>query len=273
MPGRGSPDCADHMDLVDVTSYRAAEDRTGLALSPGERFLGGGTWLFSTPQPGVTGLVDLTGAGWPDWEELPDGGLRLAATCTVARLSEVPWPLASTAALARACADALLMSWKVQAAATVGGNVALALPAGAMTALFAGLGAAAVIWTADDERRVAVADLVTGAGTTSLAPGEVIRGFDVPASSLQEPTAMRRHSLTDLGRSASLVVGRATSTGVLVTVTAATPAPVVLVGSSVAELGAAVDRITHWHDDVHGSPAWRAAVTRLAVREIAEELC
>lgn len=242
------------MDLVDVETLRRPGTEADLALGTGERFLAGGTWLFSEPQRGVTGLVDLTALAWPAWETLPDGGLRLAATCTVAELSQVPWPLASTARLARQCADALLMSWKVQYAATLGGNVALGLPAGAMTSLLAGLDAVALLRSPAGERRIKVTELVTGAGTTALAEAELIRGFDLPGETLTARTAFRRHALTDLGRSAAVVVGRTTDVGLVVTVTASTPAPVVLRGSSVEDLDRAVASITDWHDDVHGAP-------------------
>ena len=112
------------MDLTTVSSHRLARRREDLLLGAGETLLAGGTWLFSEPQPATTGLVDLTTLGWPDLEELPDGSLRIAATCPVAVLRERGGVFAW-------CADALLMSPKVQAVATVGGNVCLGLPAGA----------------------------------------------------------------------------------------------------------------------------------------------
>ncbi|MFC6345571.1 FAD binding domain-containing protein, partial [Nocardioides hankookensis] len=161
------------MDLVTVTSHRLARGRDDLTLATGETLLAGGTWLFSEPQPEVSGLVDLTTLGWPDWEELP-GVLRIGATCTIERVLGAPWGPA--ASLVSAAADSFLMSWKVQHLATVGGNLALALPAGAMVSLTAGLGASVEVWTPDGGSRVQpVADLVTGAGTTTLLPGEVIR--------------------------------------------------------------------------------------------------
>ena len=170
------------MDLVTVTSHRAARGREDLALAPGETLLAGGTWLFSEPQPEVSGLVDLTTLGWPDWESLP-GVLRIGATCTVSRVLDAPWGPA--AGLVRPCADSFLMSWKVQHVATVGGNLCLALPAGAMISLTAALDATVVIWTPDGgERREPVVDFVTGAGTTTLAPGEVLRAIDVPTAAL-----------------------------------------------------------------------------------------
>ena len=51
------------MDLTRVESHRFAVDRGGLTLRPGEHLLAGGTWLFSAPQPEITGLVDLTALG------------------------------------------------------------------------------------------------------------------------------------------------------------------------------------------------------------------
>jgi CO/xanthine dehydrogenase FAD-binding subunit len=248
------------MDLATVSSHRFARSRDDLCLGAGETLLAGGTWLFSEPQPATTGLVDLTTLGWPDLEELPDGSLRIAATCPVAVLRERGGVFAW-------CADALLMSPKVQAVATVGGNVCLALPAGAMTSLLAGLDATAVVWTPDGgERVVAVADLVVGNAATSLTSGEVVRCFDVPAASLAAPIAHRRFSLADLGRSAGVVIGLRTDEGVRATVTGSTTRPVVLTD------GEGVEAIDCWHEDAHGALDWRAAQTERCLAEVREEL-
>ncbi|WP_028642724.1 FAD binding domain-containing protein [Nocardioides sp. URHA0020] len=251
------------MDLPTVSGHRTAHRRADLALAPGETLLAGGTWLFSEPQPEVGGLVDLTTLGWPDWEELP-GVLRLGATCTVARVVAAPWGAAS--GLARACADSLLMSFKVQHVATVGGNLCLALPAGAMVSLAAALDASALIWTPDGgERRQSVVDFVTGAGTTTLAPGEVLRAVDVPTAALSRPTAFRRIALTPRGRAAAVVVG----SGRRVFVTAATTRPVVL---DLDDLEAGLAAVDCWYDDLHGPADWRAHVTGVLAREVREEL-
>ncbi|WP_300678681.1 FAD binding domain-containing protein [Nocardioides sp.] len=261
------------MDLAWVDSWRTPRDRTGLGLAAGERLVAGGTWLFSEPQPSVSGLVDLTALNWPAAEPLPDGGLRIAATCTIAQVQTAPWPT-PIAALVRECADAFLMSFKIQGAATVGGNLCLALPAGAMISLFSGLGAEAVIWTPEGgERREPVADLVQGVLTTSLAPGEVLRAVEVAGPALADRYAMRRVSLTTYGRSAALVIARRTPTTVLLTVTASTPAPRVLdlgPDPTPEAVRAALETIQHWYDDVHGAPDWRRATTEtLAVEAVA----
>lgn len=264
------------MDLAWVETYRTADRRTALALRPGERLIAGGTWLFSAPQPDVRGLVDLTAMGWAPWEPLPDGGLRLAATCTVAQAQQAPWP---SPALARECADALLMSFKVQSAATVGGNLCLGLPAGAMIALTAALAGEAVLWTPDGgERREPVASFVRGAGVVGLRPGEVLRAVDLPGWALGAPTALRRVALTTYGRTGALVVGRRDSEAVALTLTGSVPRPVVVtlplappeptVRAAVADAGAAAG----WYADPHGAPDWRAAQTERLAAEVCAEL-
>jgi len=257
------------MDLVDVERVRVAHDRGDLTLAPGEIVLGGGTWLFSEPQPGTHGLVDLTGMGWDPVVALADGGLSIAATCTFDRLRAAGHPL-----FGPAC-DALLGSWKIHRFATVGGNICLALPAGPMTSLAAGLGGVAVIWTAQGERRMPVAAFVTGVRRTALAPGEVLRAIELPGTALRERSAMRRASLAELGRSAALVIGRRDGDGFVLTVTAATPRPYVLtydVVPTAERLTADVDAIGDWYDDVHGAPDWRHAMTGRFALELLEEL-
>jgi CO/xanthine dehydrogenase FAD-binding subunit len=263
------------MDLTRVETHRYAVDRGDLSLRAGEHVLAGGTWLFSAPQPEITGLVDLTSLGWAPWEELPDQGLRLGATCTIAQAQQAPWP---GAGLVRQCADALLMSFKVQSAATVGGNLCLALPAGAMIALTAAFDGEVLIWTRDGgERRTPVAEFVGGPEVADLLPGEVVRAVDLPAAALSRPTALRRASLTTHGRTGALVIGRAEPGAVVLTLTGSVPRPVVLtlpagspepvVREAVTAAGAGVG----WYDDPHGAPDWRAAQTaRLAVEVCAE---
>lgn len=263
------------MDLIHVARYRRAVRREDLTLAPGEAYVAGGSWLFSQPQPGVTGLVDLTTLGWPPVEELPDGGVRVAATCTIEQLQRHAWPT-PVAGLVRGCADALLMSFKVQRAATVGGNICLALPAGAMIALTAAMDGEAVVWTTDDERREPVASLVAGAGVTSLQPGEVLRAVDLPAAALAARYAWRRIALTEYGRTAALVIARRDGDRITLTVTGSTPRPERLVFSADVGLKDIFDGIAdieEWYEDAHGAADWRSAMTlRLAIEAAAEVL-
>jgi len=272
------------VDLNTVTSYRFARSRADLSLTAGEKVLGGGTWLFSEPQPDVTGLVDLSTMGWPDLE-ITDAGLRIGATCTIAALvafaegrgaQPVPedWAAASVFPVA---ANALLASFKIWNTATVGGNVCQSFCAGSMVSLASALDGEAVIWTADGgERRQSVASLMTGNGTNSLAFGEVLRAVDLPAHALRARLRMRKIALAELGRSGAVVTGRTDADGSAVfSVTAATLTPVVLRYDELpdaAALAAAVSAAEGYYSDPLGAADWRRGVSIVLAEQIRTEL-
>lgn len=250
------------MDLIGVREVRVARTRADLRFSADEIPLGGGTWLFSEEQPGVGGMVDLTELGWEPIVEHADGGLTIAATCTLARLREHAHPLFA------ASVDALLGSWKIHRFATVGGNIALALPAGPMTSLCAALDGVGLIWMPDGgERRVPIATLVTGVQQTELGHGEVLRAIELPARALAARVAHRRISLAELGRSGAFVIARLDADGsFVVTITAATTRPQQLRFDELPTAGALADAIDEraagdWYDDPHGAPDWRRAMS------------
>lgn len=262
------------MDLSAVTEFAPAP---GAAWRGGDAWLGGGTWLFSQPQPAVRRLLDLTAFGWPPLTETGDG-LRVAATCTFAELARwQPAHHAAAARLAGQCCDALLGSFKVRNAATVGGNICLSLPAGPMTAFAASLdGVLALEAPGGGIREIAVTDFVTGDGRNALRPGELLREVFLPAAALRARTAFRQVSLSPAGRSAALVIARWDTAGTVVTITAATPRPVQLrlpgrpsPGEAVAALAA---RDLAYLDDVHGAAPWRRAMTRRLTGEAVAEL-
>jgi CO/xanthine dehydrogenase FAD-binding subunit len=248
------------MDLITVQSARVARTRDDLALAPGEVVIGGGTWLYSEPQR-ATGVVDLLGMPWAPVTRT-DELLSIAATCTIAALREVP-----DSPLFRQCADSLLASWKIQAVATVGGNIALSLPAGPMTSLAVAVDATLVLWTATAERRVAASEFVTGVQRNVLEPGEVIRSIEIPLASL-ERTGFRRIALSPLGRTGAMVIARP---GV-VTISGGTERPHPVHFDTAAELVDGIDAIDDWYDDAHGSPDWRRAMSRRFALELLEEL-
>ncbi|WP_434615967.1 FAD binding domain-containing protein [Arthrobacter sp. A5] len=290
---------------------------------PGDAWLAGGTVLFSYGSSVLRRLLDISAAGWTPVTVTADG-LELAATCTIAELyalletaetAEVSgqpnlpatWPGLD---LVRPCCDAFVASFKIWNMSTVGGNLCTALPAGPMTSLTAALDGTARIWTVDGSTRaVAVEELVVGDGVTSLAPGELLRSITLPAAALRAQTAFRRLSLSNLGRSGVLLIGRRDDDGSFVlTVTAATKRPVKLRfapsstgltdgggmrdggqvgrdsgggmrdGGGVptadglrAALDAAIPQ-SLYHDDIHGLPAWRRDMTYRLAEEIRAEL-
>ena len=265
------------MDLDTVTEYRSARSRDDLLLGPSERFVAGGTWLFSEPQPDTTGLVDLTAMGWPALE-FDDDGLRIGATCTIAELAAIPERDGFTAhPLFLQCATALLASFKVWNAATVGGNICRSFAAGAMVSLAVALDGVAVVWTPDgDEVRIPVAELVTGDGTNSLAHGEVLRAVELPAHALRARTGFRKIALAELGRSAAVVTGRVDDDGSAVFgITAATGRPTVLRYEGLpdaAALRSDAASADGYYTDPLGSADWRLEVSCVLLEEIRQEL-
>jgi hypothetical protein len=263
----------------------------------GDAWLAGGTVLFSYgslafgKEP-LRRLLDLGDAGWPA-ATVTDDGIELAATCTVAELYALPesdavataaggqgaatWPALG---LIRPCCDSFVASFKVWNMSTVGGNLCTSLPAGPVISLCAALdGEATVLGPGGGSRTVPVADFVTGDGKNCLAPGELLRSIHLPASALAARVAFRRLSLSNLGRSGVLVIGRLDADGTLVlTVTAATKRPVQLrftAPTGAADVVAALDAAIPaelYHDDIHGLPAWRKDMTYRLAEEIRAEL-
>lgn len=264
----------------------------------GDAWLAGGTVLFSAGSPAfgtepLRRLLDLGSTGWPAMTVTEDG-IDLAATCTIAQLYALAvdpalaghardWPALS---LIRPCCDSFVASFKVWNMSTVGGNLCTSLPAGPMISLCAALdGEATVLGPGGASRTVPVAAFVTGDGTNCLAPGELLRRIRLPAPALAARVAFRRLSLSNLGRSGVLLIGRLDADGSLVlTVTAATKRPVQLrfgappdggalpgAAALTAALDAAIPE-SLYHDDIHGLPAWRKDMTYRLAAEIRNEL-
>ena len=269
------------MDLNTITVVAHPITRDQLPVwTAGDAWLAGGTWLFSEPQAHLTRLIDLTNLKWPALT-IGETGLSISATCTVAQLDALACPpdwIASP--LINQCCRAFLASFKIWKTATVGGNICMSLPAGPMISLTSALDGVCTIWQANGgERKIAVADFVTGDQRNVLATGDLLRQIDIPLGALKRRSAFRQISLTPVGRSAALLIGSVSSEGGLaLTVTASTVRPVQL---SFAEIPLAdelrntiLQRIPDglYHTDVHGTPMWRKAMTLRLAEEIRSEL-
>jgi CO/xanthine dehydrogenase FAD-binding subunit len=268
------------MDLNTITEVARPHGRNDIpAIRSGDAFLGGGTWLFSEPQPKLTRLIDLAGLGWQPLVA-SEAGLEIAATCTIAQLQTFTAPPGWLAVpLIGQCARAFLASFKIWNAATVGGNLCMALPAGPMISLTAALDGICTIWAADgSERSVPVSDFVLGPQRNALAAGELLRRIDLPSEALARRAAFRQVSLAPIGRSGALLIGTLGRGGFTLTITASTPKPVKLVFDALpskkdlhARIEAAIAPEAYY-DDIHGLPAWRRHMTLHLAEEIRAEL-
>jgi CO/xanthine dehydrogenase FAD-binding subunit len=269
------------MDLNSVNSILRPTARGELAsFAIGDAWLAGGTWLFSEPQWNTTRLIDLDGLGWAALQVGAEG-LHIGATCRIAELAAFsPPPAWRAGPLFGQCCNALLGSFKIWNMATVGGNLCLALPAGPMTSLAVALEARCTLWHADGERTLPAEDFVIGPQQNALRPGELLRAIEIPLPALLRRTAFRQISLSTHGRSAALLIGTRDGTdgGFALTVTAATRRPVRLAFPTVPQQAALLSALDAtippalYYDDVHGDPAWRAAMTRRFAAEICAEL-
>jgi CO/xanthine dehydrogenase FAD-binding subunit len=276
------------MDLnsVEVVDIPATRDDIW-PLGPGDALLAGGTWLFSEPQVGVRRLVDITCLGWEP-VVLTGEGVELAATCTIEQLAQLSddlprqHPEWAAAPLLRQCCDALLASFKIWRTATVGGNIALSFPAGAVISLLSALDGSVRVWRPDgSDYRSPITEFVTGSTTNLLAPGEIVRAAHIPASALRATTAFRKLAPSALGRSGIVVIGRrdaATDGGrFTLSITAATVRPYVFGFTAVPDDDAV--RSAHagipadaWTVDAHGEPDWRRGVSLRLAQQVCAEL-
>ncbi|WP_051811487.1 xanthine dehydrogenase family protein subunit M [Kitasatospora sp. MBT63] len=268
------------MDLNTVQEVRDA--RRHYVWLPGDAWLGGGTYLFSEPQPHIRRLIDLSRTGWEPLRITADDSLEIAATCTIAQLSRFPKPARWAAApLFEQCCRAFLASWKIWNMATFGGNLCNSLPAGPMISLAAALDGTCLLRDqAGSMRTVRVADFVVGAGRNVLQRGELLRSVTLPARVLAGRTAFRQASLYGLGRSGALVIGALDPVdgSLTITVSASTVRPVRVwfpPSPNAAAVREAVDQAVapdEWFDDIHGLPAWRRHMTLRYAEEIRREL-
>jgi len=269
------------MNLNTIAAVKRPKSFEEIEWRDGHAFLAGGTWLFSEPQVTTDTLVDLEQFGWPALTVTP-AGLEIAATAKIVELHDFKGPPEWQAVpLFGKCIDCFLMSFKIWNAATVGGNVCMSLPAGAMISLTAALEGVCTLWPQDGKpREVPVADFVTGMHTNVLQKGELLRSILLPAPALRKRFAIRQVSLTQLGRSAALIIATVNDDGsdFLLTVSAATPRPVHLRFArtpSAAELHRAIDtRLPPdaWFHDVHGSAPYKRHVTFYLAEQVRAEL-
>lgn len=269
------------MDLDTLTDVvRHPPDPPGARWRAGDAFLAGGTWLFSEQQPDLRRLIDLAPLGW-DTLAADESGLAIGATCTIRDLYDLyalgapaDWPAASL--VATSC-EAFLASFKVWNTATVGGNICMSLPAGPMITLTVALEATYTLIGPDGaERVVDAADFVTGNHANVLAPGEVLRKIDIPASALRRRHAHRRFTLTRHGRSTIFLVATQGADDLLLTITAGTTRPVRLRFDPLPAADALARRIHElpdelWFDDPNGSPDHRRHLAGHYAEEIRSE--
>ena len=155
---------------------------TALSSAPGPVLpIGGGTDIMLDLQQGrhspVHTIVDLTEIPEMKLLELRDDRLYIGAGVTVSRIARDPLVATHARALTEACN--LIGGPQVRNVATLGGNVAHALPAADGTIALMCFDAQAEVAGPQGNRRVAMPELFLGPGKSALQTGEIIVGFYV----------------------------------------------------------------------------------------------
>jgi CO/xanthine dehydrogenase FAD-binding subunit len=267
------------VDINTITEVvRRPSELPGSDWREGDAWLAGGTWLFSDQQPDLRRLIDLVPLGW-DGLTATDDGLEIGAMCTIRDLHgfQAPGDWVAAPLLPTSC-EAFLASFKVWNAATVGGNIAMSLPAGPMITMTVALEASYTLQSTDgSERTVDAADFVTGNHENVLAAGELLRKIDIPAAALRKRHAHRRFTLTRLGRSTIFMIATQDDGYFALTITAGTTRPVRLAFDALPDgdaLQHGIDSLPGhiWFDDPNGTPDHRRHLAKHFAEEIRTEL-
>jgi CO/xanthine dehydrogenase FAD-binding subunit len=151
-----------------------------LAAHPGATVLAGGTDLMVEVNDGRRPLADVVAVNRvPELAGVERKGdvLVIGAATTFARLELPP---VSDLAPALAYAARTVGSPQIRNAATIGGNLATASPAGDSLPVLVALGASVEVAGARGRRLVPVAEFFTGPKRTTLVPGELVVAVHVP---------------------------------------------------------------------------------------------
>jgi carbon-monoxide dehydrogenase medium subunit len=159
------------------------------------RIVSGGSDLLLELQQGghqaVKMLVDVTEIDEMCALEIRGTSLFIGASVTLIRLTNSPLIKQHAQALAEAAA--LMANPQVSNVATIGGNVAHALPAADGTIALLALDAQAEIACLDGRRRVSLCGLFKGPGESTLDPcGDLLVGFYLPLHEDGQASAFTR---------------------------------------------------------------------------------
>jgi xanthine dehydrogenase FAD-binding subunit len=136
-------------------------------------------------------LVDLTSVAEMRRLEVLGGALFIGAAVALTEVSRHPLMARHAQALVEACS--LIGGPQVRNVATLGGNVAHALPAADGTIALLALDAGVEVASLDGSCRMPLADIFAGPGLSALKAGqELLVGFHVPLAAAHEASAFQR---------------------------------------------------------------------------------
>jgi CO/xanthine dehydrogenase FAD-binding subunit len=258
------------------------------AMAGGARPVGGGTDLVVGARQGKAPLpesiVAIHRIDSLRGSNASNGRLRLGALVTHAEIAADDLVIERFTALADA--SAIVGSHATRAQGTIGGNLMNASPAMELGGPLMVFGATVTLRSESGERRVLVADLATGPGTTVAGPDELLTEVEVPfppegtGSCYARLEYRRQMEIAVVGIAAAVTVADGTVTQARVAITALAPtirlvleAGEALVGSdagsgAVREASEAAARAAEPISDVRASAGYRRAMAEVVARRV-----
>ncbi|MEE9211380.1 MAG: xanthine dehydrogenase family protein subunit M [Phycisphaeraceae bacterium] len=166
--------------------------------APEARLLAGGTDLLvdlKTGRGSARHLVSIHGIGQLHGVLESKAGLRIGALTTISQLDGLPIIAKRYAAIQDATRE--MAAPQIRNAATVGGNIAGAVPCADLPPVLMVMNASIVLWSAAGERTVAIEDLFVGPRETILCADEVLTAVIVPDPPDRFGAAYARFALRD----------------------------------------------------------------------------
>jgi len=276
------------MDYVAPTTIEEAVG--ALASTPNSRVFAGATDLIpqiraGRPEPGL--LVDLKRIDRMTAVTENDSGWTIGAATPTSRLTEDVAFSGQFPGLSEAAG--LIGSDQIQNRSSLGGNLCNASPAADSVPAMMVNGARAIVATADGTRSIAVDEVPTAPGQTSLEPGEFIIEFEVdkpPAHTGDAYVRMTPRTEMDIavvGAGARITLdAEGNCTDARIALGAVTPtarrvgdAEAALVGSPITDetlalVAAAASEICDPIDDKRGTIAYRKQVAGVLAKRAVE---
>ncbi|MGH3037776.1 MAG: FAD binding domain-containing protein, partial [Gaiellaceae bacterium] len=216
-----------------ISTFVSAQDldEALAALAGGARPVAGGTDLVVGARQGKAPLPESIVA-IHRLDELRDsttrdGVLRVGALVTHAEIASDPVVRERLTALADA--SSIVGSHATRAQGTVGGNLMNASPAMEVGGPLQVFGATVTLRSAAGERRVPVAELATGPGTTVASPDELLTEVEIPVPSSESGSCYarleyrRQMEIAVVGATAAVTVADGTVEQARVAITALAP--------------------------------------------------
>jgi carbon-monoxide dehydrogenase medium subunit len=165
---------------------------------PGARLLAGGTDVLVDLKTGRTSfehLVSINGIDALRGISETKSGLRIGALTTVTQLDRAPVVRERFSPILDATSR--MAAPQIRNVATVGGNIAAAVPCADLPPILTAMNASVVLWSAQGEREVPLEDFFVGPRQTVLGDNEVLTTIFVPKLPPRFGAAYARFQLRD----------------------------------------------------------------------------